>query len=139
MFEKDWEKVKLDQINQIKKSRSRERNKLDNILLTLSAGTLSLSATFVGKFARNLIDKEFLFASWSFLILGLFGILLAYIFAELHFKYYESGVKNDLFKSVDEAESNWRNKLVDIFNLFSFVAIVIGISIFVYFAYLNIK
>ena len=136
---KEWKKIKLDQINEIRKSHSRERDKFDKVLLTLSAGTLSLSATFIGQFAYKLISKEYLFIAWTFLIVGLFSILLAYSFALLHFKYYENGVKNEWFKSIDEAENNWRNRLVNIFNLASFITIVSGISIFVYFAYLNIR
>lgn len=133
------DKIKIDQVNRIRESRSRERDKLDNILLTITAGTLSLSATFVSESTHILIEKDYLFVSWTFLIIGLFSILLAYIFAELHFKYFENGVKQDLFRSFDEAENNWRNKLVDVFNWVSFITIVIGISIFVYFAYLNIS
>lgn len=138
-FEYSIDEARLDQINRIRESRSRERNKLDNILLIIAAGTLSLSATFVSQSARIFVEKQYLFASWVFLIIGLLSILFGYIFADLHFKYFEDGIKKDLFKSFDDAENNLWNKLVNVFNWASFIAIVIGVNIFVYFAYLNIS
>lgn len=131
--------AKLDQVNRIRESRSRERDKLDNILLTITAGTLSLSATFVSQTTRVIVGKEYLFISWAFLTTGLISILFGYIFAELHFKYFENGVKRDLFKTLDDGENNWRNKSVEVLNWLSFITIVIGIVIFVYFSYLNIS
>src|SRR3989338_1395197 len=127
------DKAILKQINQIRKSRSRERDKLDKILLSIAAGTLSLSATFIGQSERLFMGKEYLFASWVFLIGGLFSILFGYIFAELHFKYFEHGIKNSLFSSIEEGENNWRNKVVDGLNWTGFFTILIGISFFVYF------
>ena len=70
--------AQIDQINSIRKSRGRERDKLDKILLTLTVGALSLSATFVGQFSNNFIEKKYLFLSWVFLILGLLSILFGY-------------------------------------------------------------
>lgn len=132
-------KTKYDQINQIRKSQSRERDKFDKILLTMSAGTLSLSATFISQSSAAFFGENYLFVSWILLLVGLFSILFAYIFAELYFKYFEAGVRDDRFESFEDAENNWRNKLVNLFNWVSFITIVMGISVFVYFVYLNIK
>lgn len=133
------DKIKLNQINQIKSSWGRERDKLDNILLVLAAGTLSLSATFITQSPRVFVGKKFLFTSWASLIVGLFSILFGYTLAILHFKYFINGIKRDKFKAFDDAEDNWRFKLVEILNWISFVAIVAGIIIFAYFGYLNIS
>lgn len=133
----DEVELKQKQINRIREARSRERDKLDNILLVLAAGTLSLSATFINQSSRIFIEKEYLFASWAFLILGLFSVLFGYIFAEFHFKYFEGGIKKDLFRTIDDAENNCWNQLVEILNWASFITVIVGITLFVVFAYFN--
>ena len=131
--------TKLDQINKIKSSRSRERDKLDNILLTIAAGTLSLSVTFLNQSPHTFIETKILFASWIFLIIGLASILFGYIFAELHFKNFEKDIKEDKLKTFDDGENNCWFKYAEITNWMSFIAIIIGIVLFAYFGYLNIS
>ena len=131
--------AELNQINQIKSSRSRERDKLDNILLTIAAGSLSVSVTFLNNSTRTFIGTKILFASWIFLIIGLVSILFGYIFAERHFKNFEKGIEEGKLRTFDEGENNCWFKCVEITNWMSFIAIVVGIVIFVYFGYLNIR
>ena len=125
-------------IKSIREAYSRERDKLDNVLLILSGGTLSVSATFLSDSNRIFTGKGFLVASWVLLLIGLSSLLLAYCFAILHFKHAEKGVQNGRFQTSYEAEANWRNFLVNVCNWISFWATVIGIAMLVYFSYLNL-
>ena len=73
------------------------------------------------------------------MIVGLLSILFGYIFAEMHFKNFEKGIKEGKFKNFDEGEENCWFKLAEVSNWTSFATIIIGIILFAYFAYLNIR
>lgn len=125
------------EIRSIQRSQSRERNKLDRVIFILTTGTLSLSATFVSNSTKVFVGKCVLFVSWLLLITGLLFILLAYIFAELYFKYRIKKVEEGSWRS-KEVQNDWRNRWVSLFNLASLVATSVGIIIFAYFAFINL-
>jgi hypothetical protein len=132
----NFEEAKMKYLNSINSSRSRERDKLDKILLILSAGTLSLSATFINQSSHIFIKKEYLFISWFFLIIGLTSHLFSYIFADIYFKKLEEGVEKDDINLVDKTEC-W-NKVVTVLNWISFTTIVLGIIFLTLFSFFNI-
>lgn len=128
----------IDQINRIRASSGNEREKLDKIIFAVTAGTLSLSITFITSSSHYFTGTHFLFASWIVLILGLIAILFAYTFAILNFKWCEKGILNNRFSNPYEMEKNIWFTLAEVSNWVSLLATVVGIGLFAYFGYLNI-
>ena len=129
----------LFQINDLRTSAGRERDKLDKIIFAVTAGTLSLSITFIASSSHVFAGLYLLFASWIVLVLGLVAILLAYTFAILHFKWCEKGILQNKFLNPYEMEKNIWFILCEILNWTSLFATVVGIGLFACFGYLNIQ
>lgn len=132
-------RAQIKQLNEVRKARSRERDKLDRIVLTLTSGALALSVTLVNQSYLVFGNLDWLFASWLVLIIGLITNLLGYIFAELHFKNFEKGIFNNKFSSIFDTEKNWWFRLTNLCNWVGLVALVTGITLFAIFGYLNLK
>lgn len=76
-----------EEIKSIEHARSREREKLDKFLATLSVGTFVLSITFITAVIDiGLINIWILFLSWGLLFISIFSILTSLIIVDWHFK-----------------------------------------------------
>ncbi len=121
-----------DVIEDIRKSRIRERDKLDKTLLTISAGTIVFSATFVADLIKSqvLIYLNLLFLSWLSLAVALICILLGYITVDWHFENLERTLFN---------YNNIYKKITDKLNIASFLLTILGIVLLVIFVFININ
>ncbi|MBP9817001.1 MAG: hypothetical protein KBD05_03170 [Candidatus Pacebacteria bacterium] len=128
-----------EQINSVISAASRERDKFDNIIFLLTAGTLSLSAAFVSSSTQYFLRTEFLFLSWAALVLGLISILLAYTFVILHFRWCAKGIKTDSFATPEDMEKNGWYYSAETTNWLSVFFLVVGIIFLTLFGYFNIN
>lgn len=117
----------------IREARIREREKLDKLLVTLSAGTFVLSVTFVtGIIDIGLYKTWLLFTSWFLLLSSIFLIIIAYIVVDHHFDRQERRVINN------RKYGGWLGKIVELMTFFSALLLIAGIIFLALFAASNI-
>lgn len=126
------------EINSLRRAHSRERDKLDNVLFLIAAGTLSLSATFITQESVKFIKLGWLLLSWILLVLSLLSLLIAYISAIIYFRRAECDIKYGKYSSALEAECSCWFKLTDLFNSLVLFFVIFGVIFLAIFGYFNI-
>lgn len=130
-------------------ARIREGAKRDQLLVTITAGTLALSVTFMvnilAKEHRELVSIGILISSWGLLVLSLIATLLSYLFADFHF----IAKKKDLHEAYktaslkDDMEAYQKSTVwIQVATILDYLAIasgIIGIILFAYFGSANIQ
>jgi hypothetical protein len=128
---------KLQQINIVRQARGREQEKLDKLIFAITAGTLSLSISFVVGSGRTFVALAYLHASWLALIFALLFVLFGYSSAIFHFTKYENDLWEECLNQPKDSEKNLWHSLCQFFNWASLAATILGIVLFACFAYLN--
>lgn len=130
-------------------ARIREGAKRDQLLVSITAGTLALSVTFMVNFLakehRELVALPVLISSWGLLVLSLVTTLLSYVFIDFHFIAKKKEL-HQAYKTAsleDDIEAYQRVTLwMNIATWFDYLAIfsgILGIILFAYFGSLNIQ
>ena len=109
----------------------------DKAMITLPAGALALTITFIDKISPNPTDTWLLYIVWSSFVLSLLSILISFLTSQ-------SAIKTDIEKLDDELNdittdnkncaSCWTNLL----NRFSIGLFIVGVSFLVVFAIINL-
>ena len=108
----------------------------DKTLLTLSAGAIALSVTFVEKLGAAGILKPLLYASWFFLVSGLLLNVRAFLLRQTGFQ-RSIQMNDERFRSGRTLLANPFGRRADGFNLWSYWCFIAGILLLLFFAGVN--
>jgi hypothetical protein len=111
----------------------------DKAMITLSAGALALSITFVKNIAPNASKEWLLFAAWAAFALALVVILVSFVCSQAGMRRQRQIIDKDFTRACRASEQrNCWQKIVSGLNLTSIVIFVVGVILLALFAGSNL-
>ena len=111
----------------------------DKAMITLSAGALALSLTFVKNIAPSPSNHFLLFLAWAAFILSLLVILVSFLCSQAGMRRQRQIIDTDLMRvcRARDQKNCWHKTVIRL-NLVSMVSFVVGVILLALFAGLNL-
>jgi hypothetical protein len=144
MDKSEIEKIHEEMVRDIREARIREWDKRDEAFLTITAGSLALSVTFLTISGLNtVINPSVLFWSWSFLSVSIIFQLASYISVDHHFVAMEEVLDNWLKEGEILKISHFQfvpwERITLVFNYASYILTLLGLILLVIFGWYNLS
>jgi len=114
----------------------------DKSILTLAAGALGLSLTFIDKIApRPIVEcsKYLLCTAWIFFCLSILSTLISSLTSQAACRRQIEIVENIFFNKVDTNSKNFLAQMTNVLNWISITLFVSGVFFLIIFTIINIK
>jgi hypothetical protein len=111
----------------------------DKAMITLSAGALGLSITFIRQIAPMPQVKSLLYVAWGGFILCLLSTLLSFLFSQSAMRKQRGILDQDYIGELDiSAQTNLWAKTTKFLNVSSIACFMVGVVFFVWFSITNL-
>jgi hypothetical protein len=138
----------IEQLRGLVEKGHAQSDRIDNALLTLNAGALLLSITFVGTLTTSKQCLNLLFVAWGAFILSMIFVILAMMRAQYqsHQSAVETGNNLERFSQLDFIEASQqrvtfpvgKQKTVASLNVLALVGFIIGVAFLCSFVGINL-
>lgn len=141
--DKEWKRNLLEERTTLIDINREAARSFDQTMITLSAGALGLSLTFVRYIAPEPVSTIFLIISWICLILSMLSILISFMCTQYsclnQIKIIDELIEGKTeFKDTSKNSNRWI-KRTEIANITSVITFIIGVSLLAFFAINNLE